>query len=214
MFKILKRVRAKQAFGLVEIVIVLGMVIVLSALSIHGLLQAKARASDGSAIRNVESVAAAMQSYIFENSICTKEFAKLITAIPPYLSEAFSDGNHQGYDFWVIPRPRGSKDYFVYAQPEYYKITGSKFIIWDYAGLKKFDDYTQAGSYVLQSELAEFFPSPPLGWDITDEDAMLEGTCDSNICPPGDSEGAGRTEEEGLVVRLKQILCKAYLRLI
>jgi prepilin-type N-terminal cleavage/methylation domain-containing protein len=146
----LRKLSKKRGFTLVEIMIVVGIVILLGALSIHGLLRAKVNANDGAVTRNVEAVAAALDSYKFSNLAYTSVFGDLVTADPPYLSAAFSDDNHQGYVFRIILVERsGDEEYYVFAVPEVYGVTGTKFVVYGLAGLQRFEDEVSATNYLF-----------------------------------------------------------------
>ncbi len=153
--------RKKRGFTLVEIMIVVGIIIILAALSIHSLLRAKINANDGAAVGSVKSIAAALESYRAVNSAYTDDFTVLSGSTPSYLSTAFADESHQGYDFYIMA---GQDIYTVYAQPEHYGVTGTKFIVYDQTGLQRFDDWEDAEFYVTGG-VSEDFPSPPLGYN-------------------------------------------------
>jgi prepilin-type N-terminal cleavage/methylation domain-containing protein len=156
----LRSYRKKKGFSLVEITITVGIIVLLAALSIHTLIRIKINTNDGAVDGNVKSVATALEAYRAVNSNYTKFFDTLISAVPPYLSNAFVDGDHQGYDFFIITSTPPQK-YVVYAQPNYYGITGTKFVIYDSSGLHVFDFYEQAGYYVTGGILTGLPPAPP-----------------------------------------------------
>lgn len=140
--KLIKR----NGFTLVEVVIVAGIIVLLSALSIAGLWRARVSANDNAAARNAESIAAALEAYGLVHSGYTESLNDLITADPPYLSTAFTDGSHQGYDFSIILEE--GDQYHVVAEPQQYGITGTKYIVYDGFGLQKFDDYDAMIAYI------------------------------------------------------------------
>lgn len=178
----MRNVHKNRGFTLVEVVIVIGVMTIVLALSIHGFLRARIYVNDKAVANSVEAIAEATKSYIFVNNVCTSDFSDLGNATPPYLSAALVDGMHQGYNFWIIPEPSGSDSYFVYAQPEHYEVSGTKFIVYDDLTLLKFDDYAEAGSYVIQSGLYAYFPDPPTGWT---GGTIGGGTCTPENCGPG-----------------------------
>ena len=165
----LRKIHKKQGFTLVEIMIVVGIITLLAALSVHNLLRAKVNANDGAALASIKSIATAEESYRLVNSAYTDDFSDLINARPPYLNAFQLVGretfvSHQGYNFY-IPLICGLQ-YKIYAQPQHYGVTGTKFIVCDQSGVQTFDNYLRAQAYVVGGVICgpSSYPNEPPGW--------------------------------------------------
>jgi len=164
----LRKLRKNKGFTLVEITMVVGIVILLVAVSIHGILRVKVNSNNSAVIGNVKAVAAALISFNFaSNGFYTAKFDVLTSntasTSPPYLPEAFADSNHQGYDFFILLENKNSERWLVYAQPEHYGVTGTMFIVYDNnLNLQQFDDFYEARAYCTSGAII-IFPEVPRG---------------------------------------------------
>jgi len=80
----------KQGFTLVELMIAIGIMITLAALSVNGLLRARITASEAAAIRGLRTAQTAFESYKTMNGIYPSTFQQLCQATPPYLDSSWS----------------------------------------------------------------------------------------------------------------------------
>ncbi|MFH1622280.1 MAG: prepilin-type N-terminal cleavage/methylation domain-containing protein [Candidatus Omnitrophota bacterium] len=163
----LRRLNKKQGFTLVEVVTVVGIVMCLAALSIHGLLRVRVGSNDGAASGSIKSIATAMESYRTVNSSYPNDLATLVNSNPPYISNAYADGNNQGFNFYI---PFANANGFaIWAQPEHFSVTGSKFLVYSQRGQERFDSYESAAAYVndiadTQLASASGIPEVPTGY--------------------------------------------------
>ena len=167
----LRKIHKKQGFTLVEIMIVVGIVTLLAALSTYSLLRAKINSNDGAALASIKSIAVAEESYRLIYNVYTTDFSALVNDRPPHLS-AFSIQagedyvSHQGYNFY-IPMVCGDI-YRIYGQPQHYGVTGTKFIVCDQSGVQRFDNYLRAQAYVVGGVICgppPNYPPPPPGYE-------------------------------------------------
>jgi len=57
------KLKTKRGFTMIEIMIAIGIVITLAALSIHGLVRARMVANEAAALKNIKVLCAAFESY-------------------------------------------------------------------------------------------------------------------------------------------------------
>ncbi|HQP10142.1 MAG TPA: type IV pilin protein [Candidatus Omnitrophota bacterium] len=92
----------KAGFTLVEIMIVVLIIALLSAIAIPNVLRARINAHDASAQAALKTIATAMETYLSTNSVYPPNTTALIGVTPPYLQVDYFDGNpHGGFTFTV-----------------------------------------------------------------------------------------------------------------
>ncbi len=91
MKKILRK--TNKGFTLVEIMVAIGIIITLAALSITGLVRSRITASETAAIESLKTLQAAFEYYRLVNTDYPRIFEDLCTATPPYL-----DASWNGFD--------------------------------------------------------------------------------------------------------------------
>jgi prepilin-type N-terminal cleavage/methylation domain-containing protein len=125
--KMLKRLNKKQGFTLVEILIVVGVITMLAALSLHGLLRARLVASEAAAIKSLRTVQAAMEAYRTINGEYPQDddpYRRLTNANPPYLDSGWTPGQapemviRQGYKIQIKMVRDNGQEYFLIAEPD------------------------------------------------------------------------------------------------
>jgi len=145
----LTRLNKKQGYTLIEIIIVIGISLCILAMSIFLFLRWRINANDIAAVGSVEAIAAALEAYEMSKGEYTGSLNTLASANPPYLSDGFSDGLHQGYRFSIYSYTSGKKDYAILARPEIYGVTGSKYIAYIQGNtVVSFDSLASANSYL------------------------------------------------------------------
>lgn len=82
-----------------EIMIVVGIVIIISAIAIPNLLRAKVNANESSAQATLKTISTALENYYAINNDYPLATGTLLTANPPYLSKDFFTGAFNGYNF-------------------------------------------------------------------------------------------------------------------
>jgi general secretion pathway protein G len=141
----LRKLNKKQGFTLVEILIVVGIITMLAALSVHGLLRARMTANEAAAIKGLRTLQAAMDSYRLANgrypSFAGDGLQELVSANPQYLDNSWDPGNEvgafrNGYRIeikYVFP---DTQEYFLMADPIQVGVTGNRsFMLSQYRGI-------------------------------------------------------------------------------
>ena len=130
----IRKIHKKQGFTLVEIMIVVGIITLLAALSVHNLLRAKMTANEAAAIRGLRTLQAAMDSYRLMNPVYPafdrNPFRKLCSANPPYLDSSWDvDGyqvDRQGYRLEIKLTSEDGQQYLLLALPIQLGVTGNR----------------------------------------------------------------------------------------
>ena len=90
---------SKDAFTLVEMMIVVTIIALLAAISIPNLLRSRQQAQEASAQANLKLMANALENYAAINSVYPTSTTPLMGVTPPYLSTDYFVGVHGGYTF-------------------------------------------------------------------------------------------------------------------
>ena len=90
----------RKGFTLVEIMIVIAIIALLSAIAIPNLLRARSNAAEANASSAMHTIVASEVGYRATHSTYTNLF-NLGAETPPYIDSALSSGTKQGYDFAV-----------------------------------------------------------------------------------------------------------------
>ena len=91
-----------SGFTLVEIMIVVLIIALLSAIAIPNILRARVNAHDASAQAALKAIGTSMETYLATNSVYPPDTTALIGASPPYLQVDYFDGNtHNGFTFTI-----------------------------------------------------------------------------------------------------------------
>ena len=96
-----EKIRKIQAFTLIELTIAVGIIVLISALSIHSLLRAKVTANEAAAMKSLRTLHTAFASYRVVNPNYPDALKDLAQATPPYIDNALAAGRRQGYDFAI-----------------------------------------------------------------------------------------------------------------
>jgi general secretion pathway protein G len=130
-----KRIQKKQGFTLVEIMIVVGVVILLGALSINGLLRSRMTANEAAAIKSLRTLQAAMDSYRVMNPRfpeAERAISTLCDENPSYLDNSWLKEVRQGYRV-IVKILDPDRDYYIlWAMPEVDGVTGNR-MFWLYS---------------------------------------------------------------------------------
>ena len=116
----------KKGFTLVEIMIVIAIIALLSAMAILNLIRARAAATESTAASALHIIIASQAGYRGGNALYAT-LAQLGAATPPYIDAALAAGSNQGYTFtdamvptasqWVVEAVPGAltqgKSYYV-----------------------------------------------------------------------------------------------------
>lgn len=88
-----------NAFTLVEIMIVVGIIALLAGIAIPNLLRAKVASNQTSAQATLKAISTALESYSITNGVYPTEVTSLIGATPPYLNKDYFASTVNGYNF-------------------------------------------------------------------------------------------------------------------
>jgi len=89
----------QRGFTLPEILIVIGIVAILSAIAIPNLLRSRHLSNEAVAQSTLKTIAWAMENYLASNGTYPAATNDLTTPVPPYLSADYFTGTHNGYTF-------------------------------------------------------------------------------------------------------------------
>ena len=106
--------KLKQGFTLVEIMVVVGIIALLVALALPGLLRARISANESSAQATLKSVSNALEAYSVNNGNAYPTVATLLIGPPPYLNKDYFSAPFNGYNFAAV---LSSTSYTVTAVP-------------------------------------------------------------------------------------------------
>ncbi len=135
----------KMGFTLVEIMIVVAIIALLSAVAIPNLLRARASANETTAQASLRTIHTSAESYKSVNNDYPTNLAALSAAIPPYIDSILGTGSKQGYDFVLT----GSSDVFTAtAQPETYGRTGERSFFVDENGVIRYTSADRSATSV------------------------------------------------------------------
>lgn len=128
----LRHQKAIAGFTLVEIMIVVGIIVLLAALAIPGILRSRLNANESTAIAGLRAIATAATAYRAVNSAYPGNLSAFINTDPPYIDSILGSGVKQGYLFAFS----GAADSFnATANPETQNITGVRGFFVDATGV-------------------------------------------------------------------------------
>ena len=86
-------------FTLVEILIIVGIIALLSAIAVPNILKAKISANDVMAQATLKSIANSYENYMTINGEYPPTTGLLVGATPPYLNKDYFTGQHAGFTY-------------------------------------------------------------------------------------------------------------------
>ena len=91
--------RNRQGFTLVEIMIVVGIIAILTTVTIPSILRARLMANQAFARTTLKATSTALETYANDTGTYPPETTSLTSASPPYLNVDYFTGTHSGYTF-------------------------------------------------------------------------------------------------------------------
>ncbi|MCD6228871.1 MAG: hypothetical protein J7K17_05295 [Candidatus Omnitrophica bacterium] len=131
----------KDNFTLVEVMIVVGILVLLTALVVPNILRARITVNEVGAITSLKTIFSSAQIYKNINSVYPSSLGNLGDANPPYIEEELSCNDQpcskQGYNFTLT----GSEySFYAVASPQNFGFTGIRSFYIDENGLVKYCD--------------------------------------------------------------------------
>ncbi|MFA5038825.1 MAG: prepilin-type N-terminal cleavage/methylation domain-containing protein [Candidatus Omnitrophota bacterium] len=125
---------SSRGFTLVEILIVVAIIVVISAIAIPNLISARINANEASALASLKALTSAAEA--FRMSQVPVRFpdnlAELNATEPPFIDAVLATGNKSGYAFnWT----GGTNTYSVLASPQAPNATGVRNFFLDQSGV-------------------------------------------------------------------------------
>ena len=124
--------KSKKAFTLVELMIAIGIIILLFALSINSLIRSRMSANEAAAIKTLKTLHAAFASYRIVNPTYPANLTVLASEVPPYIDNLLAEGTRQGYDFEIFDVDENT--FRLCAEPVSGGITGNRIFYIDESG--------------------------------------------------------------------------------
>jgi type IV pilus assembly protein PilA len=121
-----------RGFTLVEIMIVVGIIVLLVAVAIPGLLRGRLNANEASAIASLKTIASASMEYRSGNPSYPSNLSELAASNPPYVDSVLGSGSKQGYNFSYSS---SIGNFNVMAQPVIVNVTGVRSFFVDATGV-------------------------------------------------------------------------------
>lgn len=112
----------EAAFTLVEVMIVVGVIALLTAVAIPNLLRARMLANDAIAQATLKSIGRSIETYRLTNDAYPASVDTLTDATPPYLNEDYFAGTRSGF---VYENTVDTGSYTITATPAALGRTGS-----------------------------------------------------------------------------------------
>lgn len=116
-----------SGFTLVEIMLVVLIIAILSAIAIPNILRARVNAHDAAAQASLKAISTAMETYLATNTVYPLTVTALLGVTPPYLQIDYFTGIHSGFTFTVDTLT--SQIYSVTAAPASANLGSSSYTI-------------------------------------------------------------------------------------
>ncbi|MBI5873697.1 MAG: prepilin-type N-terminal cleavage/methylation domain-containing protein [Candidatus Omnitrophica bacterium] len=124
--------KSLTGFTLVEIMIVVGVIVVLAAIAIPGILRSRMNANEAAAIASVKTISWATTTYRAGNPAYPANLSDLATSSPAYVDSVLGSGTKQGYNFALAG---GANTFNVTAAPATANVTGVRTFFVDESGV-------------------------------------------------------------------------------
>jgi len=125
----IKKIKSKLAFTLVEIMIVVGIIMILVIIAVPGMIRAKMTGNENNALAAVRAISTSCNLYFFQSNTFPPNLAALATAVPPYigtdLANAINAANAKDGYYYVYALV-GTSGFTITARPSRWNTTGSR----------------------------------------------------------------------------------------
>jgi len=91
--------KIKNAFTLVEILVIIAIIVLLAALAVPNIIRARITSHDAVTRKTLASLTVALEYYLNANLSYPTSVANLLTGTPPYINKDFFTGTHAGFTY-------------------------------------------------------------------------------------------------------------------
>ncbi|MEW6008834.1 MAG: prepilin-type N-terminal cleavage/methylation domain-containing protein [Candidatus Omnitrophota bacterium] len=124
-----------KGFTLVEIMIVVAIIALLSALAIPNLLRARMSTNESAAQSSLRTISTSAESYRAVSIYYPPSLNALSSTTPPYIDTVLGSGAKQGYNFSLVS---GSFTFSATARPQTYGTSGVRSFFVDESGVIRY----------------------------------------------------------------------------
>jgi len=127
----------KRSFTLLEILLVVAIIGILSAIAIPNYLYPRMRTNESLAVRDLQHIATSANVYNTANGRFPSNLAALANDTPPYIDSILGSGEKAGYRFALTGETNA---FTATTMPETYNITGERSYFVDQTGVVRWTD--------------------------------------------------------------------------
>lgn len=126
----------QMGFTLIELMIVVAIIAIISAIAIPNLLQSRIQSNEAAAIGNLRAICSAQSAYNAANFVFATDFDELQGPTPPFLSGEWGEAPKSGYAYSLD----GSTvlNFNARAEPVEHQVTGRRYFYTDASAVIRF----------------------------------------------------------------------------